>query len=1473
MKLYNLLGSATLIILLLSFLVIPQKVFAVDFNFFNFSGEDSYQILSEFESRKILENFPDILYNKWTSLKSNGYSNPKEETALCLLKHISTLDMFNYFFRDLPLDVSFNITKESLDMVRLIGTEDTSGMIGKIEKGTVDVAVNYLKDYFFKNQIKVSFGAMEMKYKTEFGNVDNPLQYIIMYKRIDDNRGMVVARIYSPKNFIPPTSRGSIGLTSGFANSLKYGENLSPFIIEINGIMKDGLFGSYYWEDKNTAIKTIFPETVPDFGLKPRTWQEKYIINPIKDTINSFSGIFSFFNGSTNDLTEYIFKDNTNQEAIDEEIQKINSGNSLEEDYPIKEEKKKVVNSEEIVNNEEKITIKEEKKEVEDKEKKQEPPIICSKLSQYISSYDIIINEIAWMGSENSANDEWIELKNVSTSDINLKGWTLRDKEDQINIVFEDLIVPMNGFLLLERTNDDSLPSKKADLIYKGSLSNSEEELYLFNKECLLRDFVSSNPKWPAGDSSTRKTMERNNDLNNWHTYSEGKNNNIWGTPKENNSNIGLEAAVIVASSAGGSSSPIISGGGTIPEVTYCSQVNLPFPNIGKVIINEIAWMGSENSANDEWIELKNISDEPVDLSNWQLLDSEDIKIVFNASTIINPQEFYLLERTDNDAVPNVQMNKDYTGRLSNDNESLRLFNSDCQLMDEVSAIPSWPAGDNESRKTMERDNDLNGWHTYFSELADNLSGLWGTPKAENSIKVINEDQEEVPEEEEPLNDNSSHLLITEVQTGEIGETEYVEIYNQTDNPIEMCPNEENCFYLSYYSPTSEWYDPYRNWKFPIGSVINPNSYYIIDIFGDSGDPMLENEADWKVKSMEDKYYELGQIGNLAGSLSLFSGNPKYVKVEVKEGEELIEPTSEEKIAQTLTLKIDTVSWRDVDTFPIVKEGESFLIPEEDKISNVVGRKWSNGKYRDTDNNINDLQFEVPSLRNYVPRIPEKIQDLTTLANEEQKNSVILSWTAPFDEDTVFEDLDYKIYYSHNNQIDDDNLADIEEYTDIEVISGENNKRTATIKDLFYDSKYYFKIVARDPEKNISPLSEEASFVIDEANHQKRAPYYDFKRSGHSQFNGPVGTSFTADVLIEGNQDFPFNNDFTSTSVIDENGTIYFGGGNNKSYDFYAYNSSQNKWSIHCSEACGYYPSLSKDGTIYFSSEHFIYAYSPSGKIIWQKNYTRVFTKSIIIDSEENIYFLATKTSGPVLISVDKNGIETELYNNQEILKGADPDSFTELVVDDSNNIYFAINDFLVKYGNGTAIMQQFFPKYEETYSGSIDIKAIINRVNVSFDGTVVLLDLINGRKVSAGEEYPVLYAIDNNLSKVLWFKDDCRGPIGFNEEEFYYSKILAGSYPMVWYLGVADIVTGNTKWEKAINDVNFVVSDPLNRIYFIKTVGGVFGYDSNNMPEKMEDRLFYISPNKYYNEVVSIGKNNVFFSDTQRVYKIDTPQ
>lgn len=158
------------------------------------------------------------------------------------------------------------------------------------------------------------------------------------------------------------------------------------------------------------------------------------------------------------------------------------------------------------------------------------------------------------------------------------------------------------------------------------------------------------------------------------------------------------------------------------PAVEWCMANNDPAQR--EVIINEVAWMGTPKSYSDEWIELKNITGQSIDLAGWQLQNkNQKIKVVFGESDVVAPGGFYLLERTDDDSVAEVAADKIYSGGLGNSDEALYLFGADCRLQDSVIAAPKWPAGDNVTKKTMERMQNLL-WQT--------SSDVGGTPKAEN---------------------------------------------------------------------------------------------------------------------------------------------------------------------------------------------------------------------------------------------------------------------------------------------------------------------------------------------------------------------------------------------------------------------------------------------------------------------------------------------------------------------------------------------------------------------------------------------------------------------------------------------------------------------------------------------------------------------------------------------------------------------
>lgn len=137
--------------------------------------------------------------------------------------------------------------------------------------------------------------------------------------------------------------------------------------------------------------------------------------------------------------------------------------------------------------------------------------------------HDVIINEIAWMGTDASTADEWIELYNTTDSEIDLTGWTLASTDEEPTISISDTI-PAHGYLLLERTDDNTVSDSLADLIYSGTLSNSGEYLQLKDETGQVIDEVDCSGGWFGGTSTPKASMER------VHPETDGSDPGSWGT-------------------------------------------------------------------------------------------------------------------------------------------------------------------------------------------------------------------------------------------------------------------------------------------------------------------------------------------------------------------------------------------------------------------------------------------------------------------------------------------------------------------------------------------------------------------------------------------------------------------------------------------------------------------------------------------------------------------------------------------------------------------------------------------------------------------------------------------------------------------------------------------------------------------------------------------------------------------------------
>jgi hypothetical protein len=467
----------------------------------------------------------------------------------------------------------------------------------------------------------------------------------------------------------------------------------------------------------------------------------------------------------------------------------------------------------------------EEKKDVVAKKEEKEADVIgvvktpvpvptCSySASGWSPERHVVINEVAWMGSISSPADEWVELKNTSALPVDISGWELIGKGDDIRIkIAMGTMIQPGGFYLLERTDDDSVPGVTADRIYTGALSNTDDGLKLLGPGCLTIDEVSASPAWISGDTLSRRTMERSG--SGWQTSTDPG-----GTPRRENSG---------GYYGGSSSSPTSSNDDSdeeeIVSVPVCSSKESSPQKT--VVFSEIAWSGDASSVAHEWVELYNPSSAEISLAGWQMIDEGgDIRLILDEGDRVPAEGYFLAERGETDFISGVAADAFFTGAINNSDESLYLFDGSCVLIDKVTDVgASWEnIGGSASPEFRTAERDGEGWHDYSGIVTN---GIMGTPKTMNSARPAEEndesddeedgdidDEEEVDDEEdeniddeeendEDENDDEEEddeeipvggetggsVLISEIMPGIDGslDDEFIELYNPTSSVISL---------------------------------------------------------------------------------------------------------------------------------------------------------------------------------------------------------------------------------------------------------------------------------------------------------------------------------------------------------------------------------------------------------------------------------------------------------------------------------------------------------------------------------------------------------------------------------------------------------------------------------------------------------------------------------------------------------------
>ena len=262
---------------------------------------------------------------------------------------------------------------------------------------------------------------------------------------------------------------------------------------------------------------------------------------------------------------------------------------------------------------------------------------------------EVVINEIAWMGSETSSGDEWLELKNNTLGEIDITNWTLKAASGSLSIVLNGKIMASDYFLL-ERTDDDSVPDVKADQIYSGALSNDGAILELRDASSSLIDIINARTAWPAGDNEKKLTMARQTD--------DGWKNSLvsGGTPKALNdgSNDGQEAGIDNPSSLidGANATGTASGTQQYNDNSSAQAMGSVLPTIennfdysSRVYISELFPNPKGDDSETEFIELFNDENRIVNLKGWKIKIFNKVFEIENLQIL--PKNFLVLYKKD----------------------------------------------------------------------------------------------------------------------------------------------------------------------------------------------------------------------------------------------------------------------------------------------------------------------------------------------------------------------------------------------------------------------------------------------------------------------------------------------------------------------------------------------------------------------------------------------------------------------------------------------------------------------------------------------------------------------------------------------------------------------------------------------------------------------------------------------------------
>ncbi len=154
------------------------------------------------------------------------------------------------------------------------------------------------------------------------------------------------------------------------------------------------------------------------------------------------------------------------------------------------------------------------------------------------NALDVVISEVNWFGSDVSNSDEWVEIRNVSGGSLDLSGWSidgLGSGATAVNIGSNTILADGAYLVIGDRQGADADGTRTSltgvanvQISSSVALTNSGDSLTLRDIDGTLIDETPAGT-WPAGNSSTRRSMERLDNITGG-GYSDGSAAGAWYT-------------------------------------------------------------------------------------------------------------------------------------------------------------------------------------------------------------------------------------------------------------------------------------------------------------------------------------------------------------------------------------------------------------------------------------------------------------------------------------------------------------------------------------------------------------------------------------------------------------------------------------------------------------------------------------------------------------------------------------------------------------------------------------------------------------------------------------------------------------------------------------------------------------------------------------------------------------------------------